>query len=55
MTDTRHNKVRKIFENRAAAETELQRLQEMVLDAVENKDKRVRVERKESSLSTMKQ
>ena len=45
MTDTRKDKVRKLFESRAKAETELQRLQEKVQDAVENKDRRVRVER----------
>ena len=45
MTDTRQDKVRKLFESRAKAETELQRLQEKVQDAVENKDRRVRVER----------
>ena len=38
-------KVRKLFESRAKAETELQRLQEKVQDAVENKDRRVRIER----------
>ena len=41
MTDTRQDKVRKLFESRAKAETELQRFQ----DAVENKDSRVRDER----------
>ena len=45
MTDTRRDKVRKLFESRAKAESELQRLQEKVQDAVENKDRRVRVER----------
>ena len=45
MTDTRQDKVRKLFESRAKAETELQKLQEKVQDAVENKDRRVRVER----------
>ena len=35
MTDTRQDKVRKLFESRAKAETELQRLQEKVQDAVE--------------------
>ena len=45
MTDNRQDKVRKLFESRAKAETELQRLQEKVQDAVENKDRRVRVER----------
>ena len=38
-------KVKKLFESRAKAETELQRLQEKVQDAVENKDRRVRIER----------
>ena len=45
MTDTRQDKVRKLFESRAKAETELQRLLEKVQDAVENKDRRIRVER----------
>ena len=45
MTDTRQDKVRKLIESRANAETEFQRLQEKVQDAVENKDRRVRVER----------
>ena len=45
MTDTRQDKVRKLFESCAKAENELQRLQEKVQDAVENKDRRVRVER----------
>ena len=45
MTDTRQDKVRKLFEIRAKAESELQRLQEKVQDAVENKDRRVRVGR----------
>ena len=45
MTDTRQDKVRKLFESRAKAETELQRLQEKNQDAMENKDRRVRVER----------
>ena len=45
MTDTRQDKVRKLFECRGKAETELQRLQEKAKDAVENKDRRVRVER----------
>ena len=45
MTDTRQDKVRKLFESRAKAETELQRFQEKVQDAVQNKDRRVRVER----------
>ena len=45
MTDARPDNVRKLFESRAKAETELQRLQEKVHDAVENKDRRVRIER----------
>ena len=45
MTDARQDKVKKLFESRAKAETELQRLQENVQDAVENKDRRVRIER----------
>ena len=38
-------KVRKLFESRAKAETKLQRLQGKVQDAVENKDRCVRIER----------
>ena len=38
-------KVRKLIESRAKAETELQRLQEKVQDAAENKDRRFRIER----------
>ena len=45
MTYARPDKVRKLFESRAKAETELQRLQAKVQDAVENKDRRVRIER----------
>ena len=46
MTDARQDKVRKLHESCAAkAETELQKLQEKVQDAVENNDRRVRVER----------
>ena len=45
MTDARQDKVKKLFESRAKAETELQRLQEKVQDAVENKNRRVRIER----------
>ena len=45
MTDNRQDKVRKLFESRAKAEAELQRLQEQNHDAVENNDMRVRVER----------
>ena len=45
MTDARQDKVKKLFESRAKAETELQRMQEKVQDAVENKDRRVRIER----------
>ena len=45
MTDARQDIVKKLFESRAKAETELQRLQEKVQDAVENKDRRVRIER----------
>ena len=45
MTDARQDKVRKLHESRAKAETELQKLQEKNQDAVENNDKRVRVER----------
>ena len=44
MTNARPDKVRKLFESRAKAETELQRLQAKVQDAVENKDRRVRIE-----------
>ena len=45
MTDTKQDKVRKLFESRDKVESELQRLQKKVQDAVENKDRRVRVER----------
>ena len=45
MTDARQDKVRKLHESRAKAETELRKLQEKVQDAVENNDRRVRVER----------
>ena len=45
MTDARQDKVRKLHENGAKAETELQKLQEKVQDAVENNDRRVRMER----------
>ena len=45
MTDARPDKVRKLFESRAKAETELQKLQEKVQDVVENKDRRARIER----------
>ena len=44
MTDTKQNKYKKLFESRAKAETELQRLQAMVQDAVENTWRRVRAE-----------
>ena len=45
MTDARPDKVRKLFESRSKAETELQKLQEKVQDAVENKDRRARTEK----------
>ena len=45
MTDARQDKVRQLFESRTKAETELQRLQEKVQDAVENKNRRVRIEK----------
>ena len=45
MPITRHDKVGKLFESRAKAETELERLQEKVRDAVEKKNRRVPVER----------
>ena len=49
MTDTRQDKVRNLFESRAKAEIELQRLQEKVLGVMENNDRRVRVERQITS------
>ena len=42
-------KVRKLFESRSKAEDELRKIQQKVDDAVENKDRRVRVERLVSS------
>ena len=42
-------KVRKLFESRSKAEDELRRIQQKIDDAVENKDRRVRVERLVSS------
>ena len=49
MADPMQEKVQKLFESRFKAETELQRIQQKVDDAVENKDRRVRVERLVSS------
>ena len=46
-------KVEKLFESRAKAETELQRLQEKIQDAVENKDRRVRIDRLVTSCEAM--
>ena len=43
MADLMQEKVQKLFESRSKAETELQRIQQKVDDAVENKDRRVRV------------
>ena len=45
MANPIQEKVRKLFESRAKAETKLQRLQGKVQDAVENKDRCVRIER----------
>ena len=49
MVDLMQEKVQKLFESRSKAETELRRIQQKVDDAVENKDRRVRVERLVSS------
>ena len=49
MADPMREKVRKLFESRSKAEAELRRIQQKVDDAVENKDRRVRVERLVSS------
>ena len=49
MADSMQEKVRKLFECRSKAEAELRRIQQKVDDAVENKDRRVRVERLVSS------
>ena len=45
MVDPIQEKVRKLFESRSKAQTELRRIQRKADDAVENKDRRVRVER----------
>ena len=45
MADAKQDKVKKLFESRAKAETELKLLEEKVQDAVGNKDRRVCVER----------
>ena len=49
MADSMQEKVRKQFESRSKAEDELRRIQQKIDDAVENKDRRVRVERLVSS------
>ena len=49
MADPMQEKVQKLLESRSKAETELQRIQQEVDDAVENKDRCVRVERLVSS------
>ena len=49
MADSMQEKVRKLFESRSKAEDELRRIQQKIDDAVENKDRRVRVERLLSS------
>ena len=49
MADSMQEKVRKLFESRSKAEDELRRIQQKIDDAVENKDRRVRVERLVSS------
>ena len=45
MADPMQEKVQKLFESRSKAETELRRIQKKLDDAVENKDRHVRVER----------
>ena len=45
MADAKQDKVKKLFESRAKAETELQLWEEKVQDAVGNKNRRVCVER----------
>ena len=45
ITDPMQGKVRKLFESRSKAETDLRRTQQKVVEAVENKDRRVHVER----------
>ena len=45
MTDSQHEKVRKLHENQLKAQTELNTLQQKILDSITNGDRRVRVER----------
>ena len=45
MTDSQHEKVQKLHENRLKAQTELNTLQQKILDSITNGDRRVRVER----------
>ena len=45
MANPMQEKLRKLLESQSQAETELSRLQEKVQDAVEDKDRRVRIER----------
>ena len=49
MAEPMQEKVRKLFESRSKAETELRRAQQKVQDAVEDGERRVRVERLVSS------
>ena len=45
MTDSQHEKVQKLHENRLKEQTELNTLQQKILDSITNGDRRVRVER----------
>ena len=45
MTDSQHEKVQKRHESRLKAQTELNTLQQKILDSISNGDRRVRVER----------
>ena len=49
MAEPMQEKVRKLFESRSKSETELRRAQQKVQDAVEDEERRVRVERLVSS------
>ena len=45
MTDSQQEKVQKLYDNRLKAQTELNTLQQKILDSITNGDRRVRVER----------
>ena len=45
MTDSQQEKVQKLHENRLKAQTELNTLQQKILDSILNGDRRVRVKR----------